>query len=163
MLIGSNLRISEHYNVESLGLQVPTEALLNSSYTYLGLEVDSNLLWNDHITKLCKKLGSRIALIQRLVSYLPEPCNNTIYYAFIQLYIDYAITVRGNSSIGNINKVQNLQNRIARIMTHNFDYYVPGSVIIGIWGGRMYPKGVSLSHFNVQNNDQAENYMGVPC
>ena len=94
MLTGSNLRISEHYDVESLGMQVQGEVLLNkSNYTYLGLEVDSKLSCNDNISKVCKKPGSRIALIQRLVIYLPESCNNTLYYAFIQPYIDYFITV----------------------------------------------------------------------
>ena len=43
--------------------------------------------------KLCKKFGSRIALFQRPVSYLPESCNYTLYYAFRQPYIDYAVTV----------------------------------------------------------------------
>ena len=31
---------------------------------------------DDNISKVCKKLGSRIAVPQRLVSYLPESCNN---------------------------------------------------------------------------------------
>ena len=92
---------------------------------------------DDNISKVCKKLGSRIALLQRLVSYLPESCNYTLYYAFIQPYIDYAITVWENSSIGNINKVQKLQNKIAHIIAHNFDYYVPGSEIIRSGGGKM--------------------------
>ena len=163
MLIGSNLRIFEYYDVESLGLQVQGEVLLNkNNFTYLGLEVDSKLSWNDNISKVCKKLGSRIALLQRLVSYLPESCNNTLYYAFIQPYIDYAITVWGNSSIGNINKVQKLQNRIARIMAHNFDYYVPGSEIIRDlgWQDVTTRKGY-LSAILMYKciNDQAPNYM----
>ena len=138
--------------------------LNKSSYTYLGLEVDSNLLWNDNISKVCKKLGSRIALFQRLVSCLPESCNNTLYYAFIQPYIDYAITVWGNSSIGNINKVQNLQNRIACIMTHNFDYYVPGSVIIRDLGWQdVATQKEYLSAILMYKcvNGQAQNYMSV--
>ena len=44
MLTGKNLRIFEHYDVESLGLQVQGEVLLNkSNFTYLCLKVDSKL------------------------------------------------------------------------------------------------------------------------
>ena len=47
---------------------------------------------------------------------------NTIYYAFIQPYIDYAIGVWGYSSMGNIDKIQRLQNRVARIFMNDFSY-----------------------------------------
>ena len=59
MLIGSNLRISEHYDVESLGLQVQGEVLLNkNNYTYLGLEVDSKLSWMIILARCARNLAA---------------------------------------------------------------------------------------------------------
>ena len=43
-------------------------------------------------------------------------------YSIIQPKIDYAISIWGYTTAHNINKVQRLQNRAARILTGNFDY-----------------------------------------
>ena len=51
-----------------------------------------------------------------------------MYYAFIQPYFDYALTVWGNTT--NLNRVQKLQNRIARIMSRNFNYNIPGISVV---------------------------------
>ena len=53
-----------------------------------------------------------------------------LYYAFIQPYFDYGLTVWGNTSVINIDKLQRLQNRIARVMCNNFNYDVDGLSIV---------------------------------
>ena len=45
-----------------------------------------------------------------------------IYTSIIQPKIDYAISIWGNTAAHNINKVQRLQNRAARILTGNYNY-----------------------------------------
>ena len=45
-----------------------------------------------------------------------------IYTSIIQPKIDYAISIWGYTTAHNINNVQRLQNRAARILTGNFDY-----------------------------------------
>ena len=45
-----------------------------------------------------------------------------IYTSIVQPKIDYAISVWGYTTAHNINKVQRLPNRAARILTGNFDY-----------------------------------------
>ena len=45
-----------------------------------------------------------------------------IYTSIIQPKIDYAISTWGYTTAHNINKVQQLQNRAARILTGNVDY-----------------------------------------
>ena len=47
-------------------------------------------------------------MAQRLMQVLPYTYINTIYYAFIQPYIDYGLSVWGNTSDLNIKKVQRL-------------------------------------------------------
>ena len=68
--------------------------------------------------------------MQRLSKIFPYDYTNTLYYAFIQPYIDYALSVWGNTSQRNLYKVQRLQCRVARIMTNNFDYNIPGITIV---------------------------------
>ena len=84
MLIGSLQTINNYFNRKTLGLKVMGTNLANRShYTYLGLPIDSSLTWNIAVSNICKKLGSRIAMAQRLMQVL---------HAFIQPYIDYLLS-----------------------------------------------------------------------
>ena len=53
---------------------------------------------------------------------LPSPMLMYIYTSIIQPKMDYAISIWGYTTAHNINKVQRLQNRAARILTGNYDY-----------------------------------------
>jgi len=46
-----------------------TELDLSSSVKLLGLEIDSELSFNNYIDKLCSKLSQRISMQQRLLYY----------------------------------------------------------------------------------------------
>ena len=69
-----------------------------------------------------QKTNSRVALSQRLMKVIPRIYINTIYFASIHLYIDYAISVWCYTSMGSIDKIQRLQNRVARIFMNDFSY-----------------------------------------
>jgi hypothetical protein len=131
MLIGSRQRISLYCNLPNLGLTLNGQDLCNKcNYTYLGVEVDSYLTWDKNVNNVCSKLGSRIAMTQRLSSYLPNIYRNCVYYSFVQPYIDYGLSIWGNTTFENINRIQRLQNRVARIMSHEFNYNIPGCTIV---------------------------------
>ena len=103
MLIGTRQRIKDYCGLKTLGLKIQGLLLCNQTkYTYLGLDIDCYLSWNYNVNKVCKKLGSRIAITQRLIKYLPSIYTNTLYFSFIQPYIDYGFTVWGNTSSSNI-------------------------------------------------------------
>ena len=42
-----------------------------SSATFLGLDIDSHLCFNQHVDKICKELCQRIALLRKIRVYLP--------------------------------------------------------------------------------------------
>ena len=135
MLIGSPQKTSEYCNVQNLGLNINGEKLCNvTTYRYLGVSIDSHLNWNQNVNVICKKLGSRISVVQRLSRLFPQIYVNKIYYAFIQPYIDYALTVRGTTSASNIGKIQRLQNRNGRIMSNHFNYDQPGLSVVNNLG-----------------------------
>ena len=130
MLIGTPQKINNHYK-DSLGLIISGEILCNkSSYTYLGLIIDSCMTWDYAVSNTCKKIGTHISVMQKLNNVIPNIHANMLYYAFIQPYFDYGLTVWGNTSVINIDKLQRLQNRIARVMCSNFNYDVDGLSIV---------------------------------
>ena len=89
---------------------------------YLGVTIDENLTWNDHISALCKNLGFKISTLSRIKNMVTPEMLKTVYNSIIQPTIDYAITVWGHTSAENLSKIQRLQNKAARIICNNFDY-----------------------------------------
>ena len=131
MVIGSQQRITKYCFNDSLDIVYHNKSLSNKdSYCYLGLEIDSCLTWNNHITKLSKKLGPVIAQLQRIRPFLSQAQLNTLYFSFVQPHIDYGLTIWGFSSKTNIQKIQRFQNRAARIITNNFDFSTSATAII---------------------------------
>lgn len=41
---------------------------------YLGLNLDCNFKWNEHISRLCKTLSPKVGLLSRLRTILPSKC-----------------------------------------------------------------------------------------
>ena len=80
------------------------------------------LSWDIQTDSISKKLVFIIARLSRLKPVLPSQMLMYIYTSIIQPKIDYAISVWGYTTAHNINKVQRLQNRTARILTGTYDY-----------------------------------------
>ena len=93
-----------------------------NSIKYLGVDIDNVLSWNLQTDSISKKLVFIISRLSRLKSVLPSQMLMYIYTSIVQPKIDYAISIWGYTTAHNINKVQRLQNRAARILTGNFDY-----------------------------------------
>ena len=77
----------------------------NTSSKILGVVVDSNLKWDQHINHICKKVNPKIGLIHRL-------------------------SIWGSCAKKHISILQKLQNRAARAVTGIFDYNQSVSEII---------------------------------
>ena len=60
-------------------------------------------------------------MLYRLYQFIPSFCLTHLYYAFIQPYIDYCLLIWGHTSKSNILRIQRFQNRVARVVTRNFD------------------------------------------
>ena len=94
-----------------------------NSIKYIGVDIDNVLSWNLQTDSISKKLVFIISRLSRLKPVLPsQMLLMYIYTSIIQPKIDYAISIWGYTTAHNINKVQRLQNRAARILTGNFDY-----------------------------------------
>jgi hypothetical protein len=135
MYVGSKQKFnnSDFSDIGNLNID-NTDILVDETYRYLGLIVDSNLTWNEHIEMLSKKLSTRIAVLYRLGQILPYHCLGNIYYALMQSTIDYGLTIWGHTSNSNILRIQRFQNRAARICTQCFDYNVSSFCLINELG-----------------------------
>ena len=65
-----------------------TEAI---STKFLGITIDKNLKFEQHISNTTKKISKSIGILYRLNSYMPQNILRTIYNTLILPYISYAI------------------------------------------------------------------------
>ena len=83
----------------------------------LGLIIDDNLKWDDHIQYICSKVGRNIGLIEHIKHCIPKRSSILLYKSLVEPYFRYGNTVWGLCNSILIDKLQTLQNRIARIVT----------------------------------------------
>ena len=96
MLIGSRQKIGNDASRSSLGLFLNGEPINNqTTYKYLGLTIDCFLSFDVMIDNISNKLKCRVAMIQRIRYFLSSHLSS-LYYAFIQPFIDYCILIWGS-------------------------------------------------------------------
>ena len=73
--------------------------------------------WEEHIGKICKKVGAGIAVMKRVKPFVPPDSLQMIYNAMIlQPYFDYCLPLWGNFCYLFKDKLLKFQNRAARII-----------------------------------------------
>jgi len=88
---------------------------------YLGVYVDCNLLWDNHVKQLCKSVSYKLFSLRRLSTSFDTPILNVLYKTTILPCIDYACSVWGNCSVKNRELIYRLQKRAARIVLKKFN------------------------------------------
>ena len=126
MLIGTRQRIKK--STLNISINDCTVKFTNT-FNLLGVIIDNNLSWKDHIIHISKKLSSKIGLIKRLYHILPRSVLLKLYEPLFQSNLDYCITVWGHAANKYINLLQRLQNRLARVVTNNFNRDISSSDI----------------------------------
>ena len=127
--IGTQQRLNNQ--TEELNIMVMNDNLENvNSIKYLGITIDTNLNWNQHVNNLCLKLSPKIELLRKLKHKLPTEQLITIYTSIIQPHFDYCLSVWGFTSKTNLLLLQRLQNRAARIITGKYDWNLSARNIV---------------------------------
>ena len=90
----------------------------SSHVKYLGLTIDENLTWEKHIEELGIKIARYASIFRKVRHLLPKNCLQSLYNAFIQSRIDYAIEIYGDASKKLIQRTQAHQNRILKILQY---------------------------------------------
>jgi len=115
MLMGSSRKLSLlHYELQRY---FDDECLINvDTHKLLGAHLDKSLNWTSQVDKICSVFSSRIALLNRLKTYLPMEGLKLYYNGYLLPLIDYCSVVWGNTNKVNLEKILKLQKRAARII-----------------------------------------------
>ena len=131
MLIGTKGRTAS----KQLKIQLNNKEISEcSTVKLLGVHIDNDLKWRTHTEELAKQMNSRLFLYRRLCEFIPRSLMATLYHSLFQSKFDYCLTLWGSCALKNLNLLQRIQNRAARIITKNFDRDVNSVEIVGNLG-----------------------------
>lgn len=86
------------------------------TYKLLGLKIDDDLTYDEHIDELCNKLSKRIGLLRHISPYLKQKQRLIFYQAVIKPVMLYGSPVWSSCSSKALDRVFRLQKRAARII-----------------------------------------------
>ena len=79
-----------HKNEEVFDLNIGDELIKPVSHVkLLGVLIDDNLSFNEHVSKLCVKAAWQTNALRRIVKYTPNECCLNIYQAFLSSNFNY--------------------------------------------------------------------------
>lgn len=85
---------------------------------YLGVTLDSQLTFKDHIAFLCNKVSMVTAVLYKVRQFLPIAALKLIYFSLIHSQINYLCSIWANTYNKYIKPIQVLQNRAIKLIYH---------------------------------------------
>ena len=72
----------------------------SSKEKLLGVNLDKNLTFNEHVSTLCKKTGNKVTALSRLVKYMPLQKRRILLKTFIESQFSYCLVFLGGNCPG---------------------------------------------------------------
>ena len=72
---------------------------------FLGVLLDENLNWNEHIKYIENKIAKNLGLLYRTRPFLERNTLLALYYSYIQTYINYTNIAWGSTCIPILKKI----------------------------------------------------------
>ena len=83
---------------------------------YLGLMIDENLSWNQHIDELSKKLNRANGMLSKIRHYVNKSTLRTLYFSTFSSHLGYCCQIWGQNGTSHLNKVHSIQRSSLRII-----------------------------------------------
>ena len=121
MLISTNQKHNSlKRQSEALELKIRDKGLEVVQKTkYLGVQFDCSLEWKEQIKAVSAKVSRAIVFLKHAKSFLPMTSLKTLYTGIVKPHFRYCFSVWGCAGSTEINQLQKLQNRPARIITNS--------------------------------------------
>ena len=95
---------------------LPQISIFKNCIKFLGLLIDGNLSWKNHIHALTTKISKTVGLLPKVRHIVPNRTLLDIYKSLIAPHITYGLTSWGNASKTLLNKVLVLQKCALRLI-----------------------------------------------
>lgn len=88
---------------------------------FLGVYIDDNLNWNDHITHVMDKISRAVGILNKARKLLPTKALKTLYCSLVLPYLQYCNIVWGSNYYARLHRLFLLQKKAIRII-NNAEY-----------------------------------------
>lgn len=85
---------------------------------YLGVIIDDELSWREHIQSVYNKLIKYTSIFYKLRQMLPSKILRDVYFALVHSHLMYAIEIYANTSPTYLHKLSVLNNKLLRILQY---------------------------------------------
>ena len=86
---------------------------------YLGVQIDNSLNWKEHIKTVSTKVSRAVGFLKHAETFLRQETLMTLYTGIVEPQFRYCCSVWGCGGSTELNQLQKLQNRAARIITNS--------------------------------------------
>ena len=86
------------------------------STKFLGVLIDENLSWNEHIQLVVNKISKNIGILHKAKTILNKKCLTNLYFSFINSYINYGNIAWGSTYHTNLKQIHSKQKHACRII-----------------------------------------------
>ena len=138
MLVSTKAK-SKARNKSNQNLQVKTngtELEVVSKIKYLGVLLDNSLDWKYQIRAVSLKVSRGLGILKHAKKFLPLSALTSFYTRIIEPHFRYCCSVWGCAGTTEINRLQKLQNRAARIVV-NSSFDTPSNQLIEKLGSKI--------------------------
>ena len=90
-----------------------------SSTKFLGVIIDENLTWKNHIDAISKTISRNIGMLTKLKHFVPENILYSLYCTLILPYINYGVLIWGNTCKTYLDKIFKLQKWAIRTISNS--------------------------------------------
>lgn len=98
------------------GVLIPQITKVN----FLGVVIDQNLTWKEHISQISIKLAKNIGILSRISYKLPINILTNLYYSLIHPYLAYCNIVWASNYTSRLTRLIILQKRAVRVITKSY-------------------------------------------
>ena len=100
-----------------------------NSVKFLGLNLDPNLNWKNHVNTLCNKIAQTIGILFKIRCFVPQRILINLYHSLILSQLSYCNIVWGNTHPTYLNRLYVLQKKAIRLITSS-DYLAHTSPLL---------------------------------
>ena len=87
------------------------------SVKYLGIIIDENLSWKNHLNELTKKLSRANSMLCKVRHFVDKPTLRSIYFSIFSSHLTYGSLIWGQKGSPNRVQIESLQKSAIRIMS----------------------------------------------
>ena len=116
MMLGTRQRLARQ-KCDKTGISLNGQSIEHTdTFEYLGVVLDDNLSFNDHLDYVRMKVSKILGMFSRIRPSLTLEAANRLYKAMVLSVLDYCDVVLHECGQGNSDKIERLQRRAARIV-----------------------------------------------